>query len=608
MPSLLPTTIVGTFKQICINTMRLVRIAWGLDKKYTILYYGISFVGALVPVVTSYLLAIAIDKIQIAQGDPLAMIPTLVVSALVIRSTIYVMEDIVYNSFARTYLDHIFRYKIQNKISFDFYKTVGSLDMGQIESSDTQNLIAKVKDMMLWKITDFIRTSSYLFSNVVTFLSAFIVVLKFGWWIPFLITVVTIPRLYIRTKFGNIQWSAWEGNIPESKKLWYLSWILQDKVAVREMKIALTQETILSKFKGIQEFLFEKNKKPLDMYMKTLIVPPMLEALVILFITLVFLPDVVSQIITIGAFSLLLTMTSQLNHNTASAAYNVSELYENNLYVNQYFELLALRPEIVSQPNAHKIVSDDPPRIEFKNVSFAYAKGKKILHDVSFVIEPGQSVAFVGHNGAGKSTVIKLLCRFYDVTGGEILINGVNIKEVDIQSWYTYMGTLFQEFVWYHLTIRENITLGSRTVTSEKEIINAAKKAGAHDFIMKLPQKYDQPLGREYENGEELSGGQWQKLAIARAFYQQPPILILDEPTSAIDAEAEYEIFTNLEKHYADNKSLILVSHRFSTVRNAEKIIVLEDGKLTEQGTHDQLLKKKGTYARMFSAQAEGYN
>ncbi|MBP9797518.1 ABC transporter ATP-binding protein [Candidatus Woesebacteria bacterium] len=608
MPSISPLSIVGTFKQICINTVRLIRIAWGLDKKYTVLFYGISFVGALVPVVTSYLLAMAIDKIQIAQGDPLAIIPVIVVAALVVRSTIYVMEDIVYNSFARTYLDHIFRYKIQNKISYDFYKTVGSLDMGQIESSDTQNLIAKVKDMMLWKITDFIRTSSYLFSNVVTFLSAFIVVLKFGWWIPLIITVVTIPRLYIRTKFGNIQWSAWEGNIPESKKLWYLSWILQDKVAVREMKIALTQETILSKFKGIQEFIFEKNKKPLDMYMKTLIVPPMLEALVILFITLVFLPDVVSQVITIGAFSLLLTMTSQLNHNTASAAYNVSELYENNLYVNQYFELLALRPEIVSKPDAHNIVSNSPPKIEFKNVSFTYSKGKKILHDVSFVIEPGQSVAFVGHNGAGKSTIIKLLCRFYDVTAGEILINGVNIKDVNLQSWYTYMGTLFQEFVWYHLTIRENITLGSRTTTSEKEIINAAKKAGAHDFIMKLPQKYDQPLGREYENGEELSGGQWQKLAIARAFYQQPPILILDEPTSAIDAEAEYEIFTNLEKHYADNKSLILVSHRFSTVRNAEKIIVLEDGKVTEQGTHTQLLKKKGTYARMFLAQAEGYN
>ncbi|MFS8159991.1 MAG: ATP-binding cassette domain-containing protein, partial [Candidatus Roizmanbacteria bacterium] len=196
----------------------------------------------------------------------------------------------------------------------------------------------------------------------------------------------------------------------------------------------------------------------------------------------------------------------------------------------------------------------------------------------------------------------------YDVTEGEILLDGINIKDIDLNSWYSYLGTLFQEFVWYHLTVRENITLGTRYKGSQKDIEEAAKKADAHNFIMKLPQKYNQPLGKEYEDGEELSGGQWQKLAIARAFYQQPAILILDEPTSAIDAEAEYEIFNNLETQYSDEKSLILVSHRFSTVRNAQKIIVLEGGKIVESGSHEALMKKKKLYARMFSKQAKGYS
>lgn len=600
-------SILATLKHIVINIGRLLRMSWEMDRYTTCMFYLVACIGALVPVMTSYLLTYAIDHIQLAQYSAATVVPVIIIGVLGARSVIYILEDIVYSSYARTYLDHIFRYKLQNKISYDYYKKVVSLDIAQLENPDIQDLITKVKDIMLWRVTDYIRTFSYLFANTVAYVSAFVVMWQFGWWIPFLITVITLPRMYIRTQYGNILWSVWDGSTPQSRRLWYLGWILQDKIAVREMKVAQTSETILGKFKELQDTLFNLNRAPLGKYMRALIAPPIAEGLVILLIIVIFLPNVVTQVITIGSFTLLLTMLGQLNSNTASAAYNISELYENNLYVNQYFELLKLQPHIVSSSSATKLTGQLPPKIEFKNVSFAYPGGKNILHGVSFVIEPGQSVAFVGENGAGKSTIIKLLCRFYDVTDGEVLINDINIKDIDIQSWYTYLGTLFQEFVWYHLSVKDNISLGASVVGTKKDMIEAAKKAGAHEFIMKLPQKYDQPLGREYEDGEELSGGQWQKLAIARAFYQQPPILILDEPTSAIDAEAEYEIFNNLEKHYANGKSLILISHRFSTVRNAEKIFVLEDGKIAEQGAHSYLLKLQGKYARMFAAQAEGY-
>jgi ABC-type multidrug transport system fused ATPase/permease subunit len=229
-----------------------------------------------------------------------------------------------------------------------------------------------------------------------------------------------------------------------------------------------------------------------------------------------------------------------------------------------------------------------------------------VLHKVSFTIEPGESVALVGHNGAGKTTIIKLLCRFYDVSDGEILINGINIKHLDLSGWYKFLGTLFQEFVRYHFTIKENIFLGAPGKNDEIAMKEAAVKSGAADFIERLPDKYDQKLGKEFADGEELSGGEWQKLAIARAFYEEPPVLILDEPTSAIDAEAEYEIFNNLEKQYK-NKTLILVSHRFSTVRNANKIVVIDGGKIVESGTHEELMNVGGLYARLFSIQAKGY-
>jgi ABC-type multidrug transport system fused ATPase/permease subunit len=299
-------------------------------------------------------------------------------------------------------------------------------------------------------------------------------------------------------------------------------------------------------------------------------------------------------------------MIDQLNGNAVGFVINFGEMYEDNLYIDHYFEVLELPKKIeeVKKPVVFKKLK--PPQIEFKNVSFRYPKGPSVLKDVSFIIKPEENVAFVGPNGAGKSTIIKLICRFYDVDKGEILVNGVNIKKLKLANWYKFMGTLFQDFVQYHFTVRENIALGDPTKQDEKLIREAAKKSGAYDFIEKLPKGFDQILGREFKKGEELSIGQWQELAIARAFYEEAPLLILDEPTSSIDAETEYRIFNNLQKAYRE-KTLILVSHRFSTVRNANKIFVIENGEITERGTHRELLSLKGKYAKMFELQAKGY-
>jgi ATP-binding cassette subfamily B protein len=280
--------------------------------------------------------------------------------------------------------------------------------------------------------------------------------------------------------------------------------------------------------------------------------------------------------------------------------------YENLLYCRHWNELMALPPVIAAAPRPHRFPDVRPPRIEFRGVSFAYPSGHVALRDVSFVIEPGESVALVGVNGAGKSTIVKLLCRFYDATEGVILVNGVDLRTLDLAHWYAHLGTLFQDFVQYKLTVRDNVLLGDPSRVDEGAVVAAVEKAGARAFVEALPARYDQFLGTDFEDGEQLSGGQWQKLAIARAFYQAAPVLILDEPTSAIDAEAEAEIFDNLAAAY-DDKTLILVSHRFSTVRNADRIIVIEEGTVVEAGSHDELVAGAGRYASMFAAQAAGY-
>jgi ABC-type multidrug transport system fused ATPase/permease subunit len=592
--------------QLLDNLRKMLVLAWETDRQVTFWYYLTAGIGALAPLAISLTLKYLIDSLLNYQDSTISTIPLIVVAILAARYAVVMGENLIQWGLNRTYFDYLFRYKLQNELNYRFYKKLAYLDISYLEDPKEQNLITKTKDTLTWRPPDFLRNFSYLFYSLIRYLSAFIILLSFGWWIPFLITIITLPRLYFRAKYGTIQWSIYGSGAHEVRKLWHFMWLLSTETAIREMRIFQSQKALLSKFKSIQQYIFNLHKKPLDNYLRIITIPPILEALILFMIVYSQLPKVLIGTISIGGLTLLVNMIGSLNGGAASSVINLGEMHEHNLYVNDYFKVLDLpkRVKEVKKP----IIFDRivPPKIEFKNVYFQYPDGPLVLKDVSFVVKPGDSVAMVGPNGAGKSTIIKLICRFYDVTEGEILVNGANIKELKLSNWYKFLGTLFQDFVQYHFTVRENITLGDPSKKDDKLVIDAAKKSGAYEFIQQLPKGLDQILGREFEEGEQLSIGQWQKLAIARAFYEQAPVLMLDEPTSAIDAEAEYEIFNNLQKTYK-NKTLILVSHRFSTVRNADKILVVENGQITENGTHTQLLERKGKYARMFQTQAEGY-
>jgi len=598
--------IVMVIKRILRGAKKLLNLAWQMDKKITILYYFSAAIGALVPLAASIIFKLLIDYLQAAQSANLVTVPIIITFSLSSWYLVTLIENLVYFGYNQDYLDFLFRYKLQNEITLKFHNKISNLDIAYFENPKTQDLITKTRDTMQWRLPDFLRTLSYFFRDVIGYLAAFLVLLPFGWWIPIVVTLVTLPRLYLKAKYGAIQWSIWGSGAPQARKLWYFNHLLQEPTAVREIRISQSGKVLLNKFKDIQNYLFELNKKPLDTYLKVSIIPPLLEVLAIILIAYKFLPSVISGVLTIGSFTLIISMLGQLSSRAANASARIGEFYENNLYLNHYFDLLSLPALIKISKKPVILKKSTPPKIEFRNVSFRYPGGPKVLKDVSFTINSGESVAFVGHNGAGKTTIVKLLCRFYDVTEGEILINNVNIKKLSLSNWYKYLGTLFQQFVHYHFTVRENITLGAPNKKDDRAIKEAAVKSGAAEFIEKLPKKYDQMLGRQFEEGEELSDGQWQKLAIARAFYGKPPVLILDEPTSSIDAEAEYEIFNNLRKQY-QNKTLVLVSHRFSTVRNASKILVVDHGQIIERGSHKKLMKLDGKYAKMFTVQAKGY-
>jgi ATP-binding cassette subfamily B protein len=590
------------------NLKKMLLLAWRMDAKLTFFYYSTAAIGALTPLAASLIFRKFLDQLIIFQGyTPTRQIPIILVMILALRYIVNIANDIINWSLNRVYADYLFRYKLQSELSRTFYRKLAYLDIPHLEDAKVQTLIEKARDTLHWRPPEFLRTFSYLFANLIGYLSTFFILIQFGWWIPVLVTFTALPRLILRTKFGNIQWSIYGSGAPQAKKLWYLGYLLTDNATLREMRIFRSQETLLTKFEKIQNYLYNLNKKPIDNYVRLLSFPPFFEAIVLFLVGCFFLPKTLGGLITTGTFTLLITMIDQLNSNAVGFVLNLGEIYETNLYVDHFFEVLEL-PKVIKEARRARVFKKIvPPKIEFKNVSFQYPGGPMILKNVSFTINPREHLAIVGPNGAGKTTLIKLLCRFYDVSSGEILINGVNLKKVKLENWYQFLGTLFQDFVHYHFTVKENITLGgSHGKTDQAAILQAAKESGAWEFVEKLPKGINQTLGREFEAGQELSIGQWQKLAIARAFYEKAPVLILDEPTSAIDAQAESDIFANLSEVYK-NKSLILVSHRFSTVRQADKIIVLKDGEIVESGSHQQLMAKKGMYARLFELQAESY-
>ena len=273
-----------------------------------------------------------------------------------------------------------------------------------------------------------------------------------------------------------------------------------------------------------------------------------------------------------------------------------------------FFKFLSLDNRI-QEGKLTALNTNSAPLIEFKNVWFKYTNSDKyILEDFNLTIQPGERIALVGVNGAGKTTLIKLLCRFYDVTEGEILIDGINIKDLTFESLYTKIGVLFQDFIRYsQFDVKTNIELGDlKNIGNSQKVEEAIFKADAQSFVEAYSKGIEQILDKSIEGGINPSGGQWQRIALGRAFFRDAPILILDEPTSAIDAKAEFEIFERLYE-FSIGKSVIIVSHRFSTVRKADKIYVLDKGKIVEQGTHSELLELNGKYAEAFRTQAKGY-
>jgi ATP-binding cassette subfamily B protein len=313
--------------------------------------------------------------------------------------------------------------------------------------------------------------------------------------------------------------------------------------------------------------------------------------------------------ISIGDLTFLSASFSRLQSNFQGILSRFSQIAQNALYLRDLFEFLAIEPQVISPKKPIKIPQTIQQGFTFENVGFNYPNSEKwAVRNLNFTLKAGEKLALVGENGAGKTTVVKLLSRLYDCTEGRILLDNVDIKEYDLQELRLLIGVIFQDFVRFQLNISDNIAVGMiDDRENEAKITNAARLSLADSVVAKFPQGYQQLLGKRFsQKGVELSGGEWQKVALARAYMREAQLIILDEPTAALDARAEFEVFQRFAELTA-GKTAVLISHRFSTVRMADRIMVLQKGRQIEMGSHEELLEKNGVYAELFRLQAQGY-
>src|ERR1051325_8556798 len=372
-----------------------------MDARLTFLYYVTAFVAAVVPLASGLTLALLIDRV-IVTSPAQVTVPVIAVIVVAMHFAIVAINAAVRFGLHEQYYDYVFRYRLQDTFTYRFCEKLTQLDVPHLEDPEVQTLIAKVRETHAWRVPDFFRMLAYAFIAIVAVIAAAAGLVPYGAWIVPTVLVATVPRIVLRLRFGEMQWSMYGSGAPESRKLWYFGDLLSQISALRELKVFRTAPSLLARYREIQARIFALGKRPLDRYRRVSVIAPLVEGALVFAIAWAALPDVAAGALSVGSFAFFVTMLQQLATWTADAGGSFSVAYQNLLYVRLWNELMALPQLIPIAERPHRFGRIAPPRIEFRNVSFAYPSGRAALRDVSFAIEPGESVALVGATGAGK--------------------------------------------------------------------------------------------------------------------------------------------------------------------------------------------------------------
>lgn len=427
------------------------------------------------------------------------------------------------------------------------------------------------------------------------------------WSLALLLLLVNIPAIWLRLHYTDILYNFRRKQTPEARKAQYFNWLLTGNRPSREIKLFGLGNYFISLFK--KSFLKTQEEELEIVKKRTLIelVSDIFKAAAVLITMLFIARQTITGDLTLGQMAMFLLAFRQGMIYIKDFLGSLSGLYEDSLFIGDVFEFLSLEENVRAIPPVKKIPVFSQ-KISVDNLSFSYpGSDTKVIDNISFEVKKGEILAVVGPNGAGKSTLVRLLCRLYDPLSGSVLYDGIDIRNFDPEEYRKMLSVVFQDFMLYNISAGENIRLGDVEKTdADRSIPKAASVTGINELISKLPKGYSTVIGTLFEDSRELSWGEWQKIALSRAIFREAPVLILDEPSSALDADTEYDIFKRFREIVKERTS-ILISHRFTNVSLADRIIVLEKGSVAETGTHKELMRRKGAYYSMYSKQSKRF-
>ncbi|WP_121357203.1 ABC transporter ATP-binding protein [Flavisolibacter nicotianae] len=586
------------------NLPRFFKLVWQTSPSYTLLNATLRLLRSAIPVAVLYVGKLIVDQVVfLTQHEQVSH--TMLWELVAIEFGLAVLSDAL--SRATTLVDSMLGDLFANYTSIEIMNHAATLDLEQFEDPTFYDKLERARQQtvgrtvllsqVLGQVQDFI-TMGFLASGLVVF----------NPWLLLLLSVAVLPAFLGESYFNDKSYSLNRRHTPERRELDYIRYIGASDETAKEVKLFNLSGFLADRFRQLSQKFYADNK--------ALAVKRSLWGTAFSLLGTAgyygayayIIAATISGKISIGSLTFLAGSFRQLRSGLENILSRFTTVSQGAIYLQDFFDFFEISPRITPQPSARPFPQPIQTGFTFENVGFTYANSERWANrHLNFTLRAGEKLALVGENGAGKTTLVKLLARLYDPSEGRILLDGYDLREYDLFELRRNVGVIFQDYIRYQMTVAQNVAVGNITEKENRERIEeASRKSLADLLVQRLPGRYDQQLGRRFGQGVELSGGEWQKIALARAYMKEAQLLILDEPTSALDARAEYEVFQRFAE-LTRGKTAVLISHRFSTVRMADRILVLDKGELLEVGSHEELLALNGRYAELFHLQAKGY-
>ncbi|BDA65887.1 ABC transporter related [Calothrix sp. PCC 7716] len=597
---MLPIQQIQRFLQVFGKSIALL---WSAAPILTVLLIICQLLQGLAPAVSVWIVKQVVDTISAALTQKVNISTNITfllagwIAALMLESLLPPWVTVIQSNLNERLMGHINLKLMQKANTFE--------DLQAFEDTQFYDRLQILREEANQKPLYLLAGLGYLGKELATILTIAGLLSSLGWWVPTLLFAVSLPQAYISFRLEESAWRITEGKSQQMRRMDYFSSILLTDTYAKEVRLFGLGKFILNRYQRAFTDWHQAQSSIRFRQAGWSMLSASISAIANAGIFYWVVQQAIGGNLTPGSVLLYIQSLVYFEESVAQISYSPI-LFEALVYMRSLFEFLAKQPILYINPSPVTVASNFTSGIEFKNVSFNYPDGRLALSNISFTIYPGETVALVGENGAGKTSLIKLLTRLYDPTSGSIFVDDTNLQDLDITQWRQRISVVFQDFGKYSLTLGENIKIGDLSIEDTSRIDEAAQQARIVSLLKRLPQGYETPLGKQFD-GTELSGGQWQKLAIARAFFRKDAqVLILDEPTAALDPRSEFDVYQRFTE-LARGKTTVLVTHRLASVRMASRILVLKQGCLLEQGSHEELINKGGEYAALWKMQAEQY-